>query len=93
MNPDMRHGLQQALAQLTMWLSLDYDGALAIHDQAVKDGTTWELNQALLYLLDRSVRRPNVTTEDLITGLRNDIAGLAAQEDDPDQDDPDEEDK
>lgn len=87
MNPrrNLRAGIQDAFAQIVAWMSLDYDAADTLHQQALAEGRTWPTNAALLYLLDTALRDTGAPVEDILNGLRSRLAELAAQEDDDDQ--------
>lgn len=87
MERNLRQGLQTAIAQTVCWLSLDHDGAKALHDQAVEDGTIWPVNMALLYMLDKALRQPDMATDEVIAILRDELSNLATQEDDEQGDD------
>ncbi|MGD1237283.1 hypothetical protein [Mycobacterium seoulense] len=81
MEPEIRAGLQTALAQLVMALTLDYDDAKALHDEAVENGQTWPVTRALLFMAEKAwrayFRATDRTNDDLIAALRADIANLA----------------
>lgn len=86
MNPEVRAGLSDALAQLVAWLTYDHEGAKSLHTLAAQEERTWPLNRALLFLAERGwreyFRATDRTDVDLVTALRADIANLATMPED-----------
>ena len=81
MDPQLRAGMQDAFAQIVAWMSVDYSAAETLHHQALDENRTWPTNMALLFLLDGALRDTGAPVEDILNGLRQRLAQLAAHED------------
>ena len=74
-----KDAVQQALAQGLFFFRRDLVAVRAIHDVAVEAEETWPLNQALLFMLEKSLQASGASTDQLCEAFEADLARLAQE--------------